>query len=130
VNGKFYLAGGYTRDCAAGEEHWSVHRRVDAYDPASDTWTTRAPMTGLRSEMSGVVLGNRLHVVGGYQGLVEFPTELPVLEAYNPATNRWMKLASLPTGHAGGSAAVANGKLIYASGFGGEVASEVYAYTP
>ena len=130
VHGIFYLAGGYTRNCAAGEEHWTVHRRLDAYDPASDTWTAKAPMTALRSEMSGAVLGNRLHVVGGYEGLVEFPTELPTLEVYDPGMNRWMKRASLPDGHAGGAAAMVNGKLVYTTGFGGGAASEVYAYTP
>jgi N-acetylneuraminic acid mutarotase len=130
VNGLFYLAGGYTRDCAAGEEHWSVHRRVEAYDPASDRWTVKTPMTALRSDMSGVVLGARLHVVGGVEGLVEFPTDLPTLEAYNPLTDRWVTLASLPTGHALGAAALLGGKLLYVSGSGGGAASEVYTYTP
>ena len=105
MNGIFDLAGGYTRNCAAGEEHWrsiagstSTIRRATPGSPGVDD---RAAVG-----MSGAVLGNRLHVVGGYEGLVEFPTELPTLEVYDPGMNRSMKRASLADGHAGGAAAM------------------------
>ena len=74
INGKFYVAGG--QGVAA----------LDRYDPATDTWTTLAPLP-VASGAVGAVLQGKLYVVIGTPGG-------PRAYAYDPATNKWTPKAA------------------------------------
>jgi Kelch motif len=78
INGKFYVAGG---DGVAA---------LDRYDPATDTWTTLAPLPKA-GPARGAVLQGKLYVV------VEtgtYPTIVRRAYAYDPATNKWTSKAA------------------------------------
>ena len=85
---------------------------LDAYDPATDTWTRLAPMPTARNHLAGGLGASRLFVVGGRP-----PTTLATHGAYDLGTGAWTALAPMPTGRSGHAAAVVRGCL-YA--FGGE----------
>jgi len=102
INGTLYVAGG------AGPEPGGVALAVvDAYDPSTNSWTSRAsvPVAGVWS--SSGVLGNRLYVIGGSM-VGDVPGSL---KAYDPATSSWETGPSLPKGSA--ASAVVNG-ILYA----------------
>jgi N-acetylneuraminic acid mutarotase len=142
VDGRFYLAGGYRRvSCEVnGEPEFcnELHGQLSVYQPGSDTWVTRAPMTGTRSVMASAVLGAKLYLVGGWGAGSEL--DQPTLEVYDPATDHWTRKAALPIGTSAGAAAGAAGRVFYISGtvYENNVGqqpwaagpSEVYRYTP
>ncbi len=85
---------------------------LEAYDPATDTWTQRAPMQTARGAHGVGVLAGKLYAVGGS---TDCGNEIANVEAYDPPTNTWTPKASLPTARLGHVVAVSNGKL-YAIG--------------
>ena len=84
---------------------------VERYDPATDSWSTVAPMPTARAHLAAGVINGILYAVGGQDG----GTEIGALEAYDPATGAWTARAPMPTPREGLAVAVLNGKL-YAIG--------------
>ncbi len=59
--GKIYVIGGeYLNNLIVG-----AFRDVEAYDPASDTWSILSPMDLPRNAPASAVIGNRLYVISG-----------------------------------------------------------------
>jgi N-acetylneuraminic acid mutarotase len=81
INGKFYVAGGSGPD----------GNTLDAYDPASDSWKTLAPLP-VGGVAHGAVIQGKLFVI------VSVPTGdgqfRPRAFAYDPATNHWIAKAA------------------------------------
>jgi hypothetical protein len=112
INGKLYVAGGMTRyweDAAPRPLTWA---ELDVYDPATNTWTTKAPMPAPRSYGAAGVIDGKLYVAGGWT----VDEDSSGLEAYNPATNTWEARADMPTARSGIGAAVVNGILYVLGG--------------
>ena len=84
----------------------------EVYDPATDSWTSLAPMPTPREHLAAAVIGDRVFVAGG-----RAPANFATLEAYSPATNTWQRLTDMPTARGGLGAAASGGKLYV---FGGE----------
>jgi hypothetical protein len=104
INGVIYAVGGFD-----GASNLAT---LEAYNPATDTWTMKTPMpTGRHSPAAGVISGI-LYVVGGQDTNGNWTA---TLEAYDPATDTWTTKAPMPTarGHVAGG--VADG-LFYAVG--------------
>jgi len=59
--GHIYVAGGEYQD----PHMMATFRAVEAYDPASNTWTEMPPMPVSRHGLAVGVIGNRLHVISG-----------------------------------------------------------------
>jgi N-acetylneuraminic acid mutarotase len=59
--GRIYVAGGEYQD----PHMMATFRAVEAYEPASNTWTEMPPMPVSRHGLAVGVIGNRLHVVSG-----------------------------------------------------------------
>lgn len=60
-NGRIYVAGGESRAGQASQ----TFRRVEAYDPATNSWSALPPMLFHRHGLAGDVLNGRLHLVSG-----------------------------------------------------------------
>jgi N-acetylneuraminic acid mutarotase len=80
------------------------------------SWTTKAPLPTKRFEVGSVTLGNKMYVIAG-ESNGELATTL--LTEYDPATDHWRELASIPhvTSHPG--VASGNGKIYVLGGFTG-----------
>ena len=77
-------------------------------------WITRAPLPLPRSEMAwATVLGNRMHIVGGYG---EQRVDRPYHHAYDPASDRWINAPLLPRGANHVGVTVLDGKLLAIGG--------------
>ena len=111
IGGKFYVVGGLGST------------DLDVYDPATDTWRTRAPIPKAGPAI-GTALGGKLYVVVGLDAYV-----------YNPGTNRWSAIADPTWGHTGVVRVVINGKpkLLAVGSFHGTrplIPNNTEVYTP
>jgi N-acetylneuraminic acid mutarotase len=70
--------------------------RVDMYNPASNTWSSRSTMPTARAAASGAAVGGKLQVIGGRNGNIYLNT----MEAYDPLTNSWSTRTSMPSSRA------------------------------
>src|SRR3989442_1167143 len=96
------------------------------YNPASPTptptttliWASKTSMQTRREGLGVAGASNgKVYAVGGYFADTS-NHYLTTLEQYDPATNFWSTMASMPTGRVGlGFAAATNGKLYAAGGF-------------
>jgi hypothetical protein len=103
VNGVLYAVGG----------PGSTGQLVEAYDPSTNTWTTKAPMPTARHGLAAGVVNGVLYAVGG----ANFSSGIAVqtVEAYDPSTNTWTTKAPMSTARYGLAAGVVNG-VLYAVG--------------
>jgi N-acetylneuraminic acid mutarotase len=99
---------------------------VEAYDPASDTWTTRSSLPVERYWPAAGVIADNLYVVGGTGG------DGKTVMAYNPATDTWSIAGTVPTERSYLTAGVVNGVLYAVGGYGpaGRGVSTVAAFQP
>ena len=61
---------------------------VEAYDPATDTWTKKADMPTAKGHSAIAVVGGIIYVIGGPG---ENREALSSVEAYDPATDTWTR---------------------------------------
>jgi N-acetylneuraminic acid mutarotase len=121
MGGKLYVAGGRPGNQTC----------LEAFDPPSNTWTRKADMPTGRSGIAAGVVGGCLYVFGGEGNGADPNGIFHEVEAYEPATDSWIRLPPMQTGRHGISAAVI-GNAIYLpggatrQGFGVTAAHEVY----
>jgi N-acetylneuraminic acid mutarotase len=90
---------------------------MEVYNPGTNTWTMAAPMPTGRYGLAAVLgLDGRIYAIGGLT-----PTPLgnrtdTAVEAYDPATDQWSTVASMPTARSFLAAAVGLDGRIYAMG--------------
>ncbi len=111
VNGTLYVVGGQFQD-AFGVTFLDT---VEAYDPRTNTWTTRAPMPTPRSGLALGAVNGILYAVGGFVGGLGLTN---TVEAYDPKTNTWSSMAPMPTRRENLAVGVAGGFLYAFGGFG------------
>ena len=114
VNGKIYVIGGFT---VAGSQ-FPPASTVEAYDPATDTWTQKADMPNPRVALANnaPAVNGKIYVIGGWAGFVRRVNNgLSTVEVYDPATDTWTQKADMST--ARGALAISEvGGKIYAIG--------------
>ena len=102
--------------------------QLEVYDPATDRWTTRAPMPLAQGGLAAAAHGGRLYVFGGEQWVPERKVFAEAW-AYDPARDRWSALPPLPTPRHGLGAATLGDRIhVFGGGtrVGGEQASAVH----
>ena len=128
IGGRFYLAGGEDLALGQAEPYTGV---LEMYNPATNTWTTKASMPNARSFVASAVLDQKLFVAGGNQG--GHPgSPVKYFNVYDPATNSWATRAPLPLARSHAAGAAANGQFFVMGGRfeDGTTRAKVDAYTP
>ena len=135
VNGKIYVIGGRVGAAFIGlASDISV---VEEYDPATDKWSApRSRMPTARSAIASGAINGRIYVAGGEFQDPHMMATFRAVEAYDPASDSWSIMPSMPVSRHGLAAGVIGNRLILvggdvqSSGTGVEVsASEVDALT-
>jgi len=122
LNGQVYVVGGST-----------VPDRVNdvlVYDPASHTWSSRAPYPGVTRDHIGIAAVNGyLYLLGG---LTAWPApSVSTLQRYDPSSNTWIDRAPLPLARGAMGVAALDGKIYAAGGLRDGVAVNDFAvYDP
>ena len=114
LDGRMYALGGAEiHDPVPVDVPW-VHR----YDAAGNAWTEMAPLPFARShfEQSTLVRDGRIVMIGG-RSLPIGRQAVSDISEYDPATDRWTSIGSLPKPIHSPSAAVIDGRLYV--GYGG-----------
>ena len=127
VGGKIYVIGGATTMEGSKDPFFTafgpakVLATNDVYDPATNTWESRNPMSVPRNHAFGGVVNGKVYVIGGRTGqaFILSATNTDVVEEYNPASNTWsIPMERMPTARSGGASGT-DGRRIYVAG--GEV---------
>jgi N-acetylneuraminic acid mutarotase len=125
VAGKVYVAGGLDND---GKSLTTL----EAYDPATDVWTTLAPLPAPRDHLGLAALDGRIYLTGG--GEFFKPAPSGALWSYDPATNRWSALPSMPATRSQHASVALDGKIYVVGGIVGDTpngkGTAIWAYDP
>ena len=93
-------------------------------------WTMKKPLPAPRNEVALAAVGGKVYVVGGSVG----GEAVPLIDEYDPASDRGARCAPMPKGLDHLGVAVVGGKIITVGGFIGSVhrgaVSDVYEYDP
>ena len=94
-NGKIYAFGGEK----AWDEQGGNQTKAYEYDPATNKWTSIAPLPKPRSHFaaSTFVAGDKIMAVGGTTNGGDGGLPMNGVDEYDPAANTWRSLTSLPT---------------------------------
>ncbi|MFC1603950.1 kelch repeat-containing protein [Planctomycetota bacterium] len=125
VNGKIYAIGG----CPGSSQWYRALSTVEEYDPATDTWTTKADMPTPRTYISTCALNGKIYAIGG---LKTRANHVAPVEEYDPATDTWTSVADMPTTRSGVATSAVNGKLYAIGGWVGTstILTTVEEYEP
>ncbi len=100
----------------SGQDQSAVYRAdVQAYNPATNTWTAVAalPVALSHNNASTFTMGGRIIVAGGETA---FGQPINNVRAYDPATDHWVELTPLPTNRAAAVACAINGVMYNSTG--------------
>lgn len=122
VDGLIYAIG--------GSEGQTAIVRVEVYDPVGDSWSVRADMPISRTGLAAAVAGGKVYVIGGSDSGFFSTSSLATNQEYDPGSDSWRTVASMPTARSGLVAAGVGGR-IYAIGgraeqFSATPVNEVY----
>jgi hypothetical protein len=97
----------------------------EVYDPATNTWATKASMPTARSEAACSAVNNVIYVIAGTNG-----APLNTNEAYDPSTNTWTSKANKPTLCDGPAYSAVNNVIYVIGGYNGSYLNTNEAYDP
>jgi N-acetylneuraminic acid mutarotase len=109
VNGIVYAVGGDNNANPPVE-----YATLEAYDPSTNSWSTKAPMPTARHDLAVGEVNGILYAAGGFSYTTG--AYFATLEAYDPAAKTWTTKAPMPTGRDGVAAGVVNGILYVVGG--------------
>ena len=130
VGGKIYVIGGATTVEGSKDPFFTflgparVLGNNDVYDPATNKWQSREPMSVPRNHAFSGVVNGKIYVIGGRtgHGFILSATNTDVVEEYNPVSNTWSGPKDrMPTARSGGASGT-DGRRIFAAG--GEVTTK------
>ena len=87
----------------------------EMYDPATDTWTTKASLPTPTASMEACVIGDKIYVVSGMTDISK-PTLSSSNWVYDPSSNSWSLAASIPTSVFNYASAVVDNKIYIEGG--------------
>lgn len=95
---------------------------------ATDTWTTKSPMSTSRGFHSANVVDGRIYVIGGSRGSGPDASHVRTVEVYDPTTDTWTTKGDMPRAIGAGFSSEVDGKIYVFGGYGG--ARRVDEYDP
>ncbi|XP_061558938.1 kelch-like protein 13 isoform X3 [Phycodurus eques] len=119
LKGHLYAVGGRN---AAGElggiTHDTFQKELMCFDPDTDKWTQKAPMTTVRGLHCMCTVGDRLYVIGGnhFRGTSDYDDVLSC-EYYSPALDLWTPIAAMLRGQSDVGVAVFENKIYVVGGY-------------
>ncbi len=129
IHGKVYVASGRVGAAfiSGGSSNVGV---IEAYDPATDTWSQAlARMANARSAGAGAVYNGKLYITGGEYQEPGMMATFRSLEAFDPTTNTWQTLQPMPVSRHGLAGAVVGNRLHMVSGDVQSAGTGVHVHT-
>ncbi len=92
IDGKLYVAGGRF----GGGFRSEITPALEVYDPATNQWSARRPMSEARGGLNGIAVEGCFHTFGGEHPTAGPSGVFPHHEVYNPGTDTWTRLPDMP----------------------------------
>ena len=128
LNNQLHFFGGLQVRTVDQPEHWVL----DLKNPT--TWTAAAPVPDPRNHMASAAVNGIIYAIGGQHHWDEGTSNDPEVDAYNPTTNSWTRVANMPVGHGhiAASTLVLSGHILTLGGAanGVEAVTDVFSYNP
>jgi N-acetylneuraminic acid mutarotase len=105
-NGLIYTFGG-------SGTSWQPYSNVYAYNPQTNTWTSKQNMPTARYGLQTYLVGNKIYAIGGSQAQY---TSLAKVEVYYPDLDKWEARADMPFTDYYFASAVVNNKIYVIGG--------------
>ena len=112
IGDKLYWTGGFI----GGFPNWAGTTSLWQYDPATNTWTERAPMPEPRGGHAAAAINGKIYVVGGTRGHNDEDHTARNVLIYDPQTNSWSSGALMQVGREHLAAAAIGGKIYVVGG--------------
>jgi N-acetylneuraminic acid mutarotase len=111
VNDKIYLIGG--KKYSSTTPYFTETNVNEVYDPANDSWSTKAPIPSPVYGYASAVANNLIYIVGGSKNSVSPGSNVFVdsNQVYDPLTDKWSLAANLPSTAAYGASASTQGYM-------------------
>jgi N-acetylneuraminic acid mutarotase len=109
VNGRIHVIGGRQVDIA------SITGVHEVFDPATQTWATRASLPTARAGFATAVLNGKILVMGG-EGAANAAGVFAANEEYDPATDTWRTLSPMTSPRHSAQAGVISGVVYVPAG--------------
>jgi N-acetylneuraminic acid mutarotase len=127
-----HFFGGFLPDRQTGSlDHWVMN-----LDNLAAGWSSLAAMPEPRNHFAGVGLNGKIYALGGATGHDTGPRDVAFVHVYNPASNQWTQLASLPVAasHIETGTFVQDGRIFVTGGrsnvTGQKLLDTFYSYDP
>ena len=118
VNGKIYVIGGFSEPGFGNLTSLAVADTVEAFDPATNRWETKAPLPVRLHHAGAASVGGKLYVAGGYtRSFLNIWHPVASLYMYDPQTDTWVERAPMPTARGALAVATHAGKLYAIGGY-------------
>ena len=112
----------------AGQTSEGPTNLVERFDPQTNTWTKLADKPTAVSEVSAVVLGEKIYVPGG---MLANGQVINRLEVFDPRKGSWESKAELPLAVSGYALATYEGQMYLFGGWDGkQVVDQAWRYDP
>jgi DNA-binding CsgD family transcriptional regulator/N-acetylneuraminic acid mutarotase len=105
LGGKIWVPGG-------AQTGGTVSSQLDVYDPANQSWATKAALPQPRSGYGLAAVDGRLYLLGGWDGTRARAETF----MYDPANDSWTELDPMPSARAYCSATAVDGKIYVLGG--------------
>jgi N-acetylneuraminic acid mutarotase len=92
VNGKLYIFGGFS---TTQNKDVSESYVLDLSNQAAG-WKPVANLPNSRNHLGGIVVNGMIYAIGGQHHIQDQSAMVNEVDRYDPATNKWTKVASLP----------------------------------
>jgi hypothetical protein len=102
--------------CIGGSNHTGVN---EVYDPVTDSWENKTSMPTARTGLHANVASDKIYLIGGY--VLDNNSDLGfsvsnLNEVYDPVTDSWTTMTSIPTGVSIYASAVVDNKIYFIDG--------------
>ncbi|XP_077284603.1 kelch-like protein 35 [Arctopsyche grandis] len=109
VDGRIYVTGGSLANKV-------TVNTVQMYSPETNSWSYRTPMNSSRFCHLSAVIRGRIFVVGGCGVYYNAATVMSNVEAYDPNSNSWTSITSLPSPRTGGNVCLFQNRIVFIGG--------------
>jgi len=99
-----------------GRRGGEVFAACERYDPVTDAWTTCAPMPTARWNLMSAAVDGKIFVFGGITGTGQARKVVSTVECYDPKTNSWKSLRSMPVARSNAATVVLGNQVLIISG--------------
>ncbi len=133
VGGKLYAIGGLVAAPPRSEQTSITLGTVEEYDPATDTWATKADMPTPRGLFATGAVQGRIYALGGRASSKVNKVDVPLVEEYDPQKDSWASKPVLPEAREGHSCVSVGDRLLIVGGrtrINGLMTSSVIEYNP